>query len=833
MIPILRRAGEAHSIHMTTRHRKRHGAAHSARRLALGGGIATIAVAGLASFAAPVPVAARIVATTVAFSVVSPMVADNPTTSGDGRMVVFTAAPASADGRTSSVWLNDRGTGQLIELTLAKDGIRLGNSVLPVISADGCVVAVTTEMAFDLFRDEDRGRRWDVYRTKLKACGGTANDWELVSTVTGIDGQGQARGDVDPTQPIALSGSGSVVAYAHPFKSLSGNDDPLHRPSAIDVVDLIKLIDQPGRSTPAAGLPAEGANNGAHYLGQRTPALSGDGNIVVFSSDANSNEAVPDWVSPATGATTAPSQVFAWDRSNPDPFKAVALVSSGARGAANASALTPSVSADGRLVAFVSAANNLVASPSFAACASACPPQIYAVDRDTDANFVFDQVGTTSVRLVSRVPAAAAAAADTPIVAANGMSSSPTMSADGNTIGFATQASNLLQIQTPGGGEAGDGDLLVADLGTGKLRRAFDSPAPAPGAHAHPHLSANGRVLVADSLVADRLIGDQNITGRRVVAATLAPHLSIAQGDLGTVTVGVPGPEWYLNVVNDGPGAFVPATATSDTPDFAITGGSCLDHSPVPAGKSCSVYVLLTPSTSGPITGTLTVAEAGFGAITLTSPLMGAGGEPALVATPAGADFERTLVRATSAPTILMVANIYVGPATVSSVSVSGADPFDFAVVLNGCGNQLIMGESCPVVVAFKPIASGRRTATINVGTVAGQYTSIFLSGEGYYSPTLTTTGDARPGSRLGIGGTGLPANATVLIGWGDGAGRPTLAITDAFGAFVTDLLIPKGARSGTRTLVAQVADGTVASATVTVARSADNGPASPTWPRP
>lgn len=833
MISILRRTGEAHSIHMTRRHDPGHDAcheaAHGARRWALGGGIAAIAAVSLGWFVAPVPVAARIVATTVPFSVVSPTVADNPTTSGDGRMVVFTSAPPTADGRTSSVWLNDRGIGQLVELTKPRAGIRLGNSVLPVISADGCVVAVTTEMAFDLFRDEDRGSRWDVYRAILPACGGTPNDWELVSTITGVDGQGQARGDVDPTQPIALSGSGSVVAYAHPFKSLSGNDDPLHRPTAIDVVDLTKLIDQPGRSTAAAGLPAEAAGNGAMYVGQRTPALSGDGNIVVFSSDANSNEAVPDWVPPATGATTAPSQIFAWDRADPDPFKAVVLVSKGVRGAANAGALTPAVSADGRHIAFTSAASNLVNSASFAACGSACPSQIYAVDRDTDSNYIFDEVGATDISLVSRV----SAPRGEPITAANGMSAAPTMSADGNTIAFSTQASNLLQIQTPGGGEASDGDLLVADLGTGQLRRAFDSPAPAPGAHAHPHLSANGRVLVADSLVADRLIGDPTIIGRRVVSATLAPHLSIAEGDLGTVTVGVPGPEWYVNVVNDGPGAFVPATATSDTPDFAVTGGSCLDHSPVPAGKSCSVYVLLTPSVSGPITGKLTVAEAGFGAITLTTPLKGAGGEPALQATPSGADFERTLIGATSPPSIIMVANVYVGPSVVSSVTVSGANPFDFAVVLNGCQNVLNLGESCPVVVAFAPIASGRRTATINVGTSAGQYTSIFVSGQGYYAPSLTTTGNARPGSRLGIGGSGFPANAGVLISWGDGAGRSTIAATDGAGAFVTTMLIPKGERAGTRTLVAQAADGTIASVTLDVQRTAIAGPASASWPRP
>ncbi|CAB4857659.1 unannotated protein [freshwater metagenome] len=806
---------------------------HTGRRWALGGGFAVLAATTIGAAGAPQQVSARVVATTVPFSVVSPTVADHPTVSGDGRMVVFTAPPANADGRASSVWLSDRGTRQLIELTVPRDGIRLGNSVLPVISADGCVVAVTTEMAFDLFRDEDRGTRWDVYRTILPECGGVANDWELVSTISGINGQDQARGNVDPTQPVAVSGSGSVIAYARPFASLSGNDDPLNGPTAIDVVDLTKLVDEPGRSVQAAGLPAEAAGNGAVYVGERNPALSGDGNTVVFSSDATSGDAVPDWVLPvsngATTPATVPSQVFAWDRSNADPFTAVSLVSRGSTGPANAGATNPAVSADGRLVAFTSSATNLVNSPSLTACRTSCPAQIYVVDRDSDANFVFDEPGTTSVTLVSRVPAVT----EQPIIAADGPSSSPTMSADGNTVAFSTQSSNLLQIQTPGGGEASDGDLLVADLGTQQLRRAFDSPAPAPGAHAHPHLSANGRVLVADSLVAGRLLGDTSITGRRVVLASFTPRLAIAHGDLGTVTVGVPGPEWYVNVVNDGPGAFVPATATSDTPDFAVTGGSCLDGAPVPAGKSCSVYVLLTPSHSGLIGGTLSVAETGYGAITLTSPLKGSGGEPALEALPAGVDFDPTLVGQNSAPRIINVSNVFVGPTVVTSVGISGANPADFSITLNGCGTQIIMGQSCPVVIRFNPLASGRRTATVTVGTLAGQYTSIFVSGQGYYSPSLITTSHARPGARLGISGTGFPADATVLLGWGDGAGRTTLATTDATGAFITELLIPKGDRTGTRTLVALVADGTEAGVAVQVQRVAASGPGTASWPRP
>ena len=801
---------------------------HNGRRWALGGAGAACATVIIVGFVVPVTLSARIAPSSVPSSVISPDAGTTPSVSGDGRLVVFVAAPAQPDGRSSSVWLKDRATSILTELTVAKDGVRLGDSLSPVISADGCTVAVITEMAFDLFRDDDRGSRHDVYRLTLPACGGASGDWELVSTISGIDGQDQARGDVDPTQPPAVSTSGTVVAYARPYRSLSGNDDLTHRPTAVDVVDLGVSIDQFGRSTLAAGLPAEAPGNGATFVGQRDPALSGDGTIVVFSSDATSDEPVPEWVAPRGAESNAVSQIYAWDRSDPDPFTSVTLMSSGASGPANQSAITPAVSADGRLVSFASSATNLVASASLDACVVVCPPQIYAIDRDVDENFVYDEDGTTQLGLVSRVPNTNGS-----IVAADGASSSPTMSGDGNTVAFLTQASNLLPVQTPGGGASSDGDLLVADLITGGLRRAFDSPAPAPGAHGHPRLSANGRVLVADSLVGDRLVADSSIVGRHVVAASLTPDVSIAQSDLGTVAVGVPGPEWYVNVTNNGPGAFVPAMVTSDSADFAVTGGSCLDFSAVPAGRTCSVKLLLTPSVSGVINGVLTVSEAGFGAITLTSPLKGAGGEPALEANPAGADFEPTLVRAQSAPQIFNIANVFVGPTAVSSIAMSGANPDDFTVAVNGCVGQINTGESCPVVIVFNPTAAGWRTATVTIGTAALQYTSIFVGGQGFYDASLTTTNDARPGQRLGIGGSGFPANAAVLIGWSDGTGRSAAVFTDVKGDFITTMLIPKGERHSQRTLVAQVSAGPLASVVVDIHRATTIAPTSPAWPRP
>jgi len=143
----------------------RHG--NNRRRWSLAGVLAVTAAVVLAFPAAEQRASARIVAASVPVSIVTGSPSKTPTVSGNGRFVVYTAAPGANDGRTSSVWLDDRQTNTQVELTLPKDGVRLGDSVNPVISADGCVVVVTTEMGYDLFRDDDHGSRWDVYREIL------------------------------------------------------------------------------------------------------------------------------------------------------------------------------------------------------------------------------------------------------------------------------------------------------------------------------------------------------------------------------------------------------------------------------------------------------------------------------------------------------------------------------------------------------------------------------------------------------------------------------------------------------------------------------------------
>ena len=152
----------------------------------------------------------------------------HPSVSGDGRFVTYVGQPgggdpaaAAADPRTGTVYLTDREVGTTVELTSVPEGLRSGNSLNPVLSGDGCNVVVVTELALDVFRDDDTGDRWDVYRRRLEHCGGVEGGWELVST--GAGGGSLARDDVSTVDPPAVSALyGEDRGQVHRIQSFPG-----------------------------------------------------------------------------------------------------------------------------------------------------------------------------------------------------------------------------------------------------------------------------------------------------------------------------------------------------------------------------------------------------------------------------------------------------------------------------------------------------------------------------------------------------------------------------------------------------------------------------------
>ncbi len=585
-------------------------------------------------------------ANTVGVDVASATSGTNASMSGDGGKVVFVApssrpAPAGSPAY-QSVWLRDRSSHALTELTLPANGMRPGSSRNPVISRDGCTVVIDTEIAFDLFNDDDVGDRWDVYRTVLPGCPGAGQQpgqWELVST----DATGSAVDSVDPTQKPTVNVSGEIAAYGRTV------DDPAtHKStgrSVVDVVDLTVPLGQPGRITALPGVPAGEPTGPYTYVGQRDPVISDDGQYIAFTSDAAIAVTLPPagstaaptitgvWAAGAKPNAAATTQVYRWDRvpSDLDDALPMLLVSAGATGrAGNGSSRQPSISADGRFVAFSSVATDLRPAPA-AALAAGTPSQVYRVDFDPPQDPARPTAVVKPVTvLVSQLAGAVG----------DGGSGAPSLNATGELVGFLTGASNLTPVPPGVVAAAHAYDVLVADVDHSSIRRATARPdgSPADAGATGVQLSATGKVVTVQTITGQEVVaaGTRVAPGSQVVSITSPPELSASPLDVGTNIVGRPSAKWWTSVVNHGPSTFVPSTISSSDPAVAVTGGTCTPTVPVLPGGSCTVEVVFTPTLDGPVQSTLSLTEAGFAPASVTTTVSGLGGTPAIAAAPLG-----------------------------------------------------------------------------------------------------------------------------------------------------------------------------------------------------
>jgi hypothetical protein len=743
--------------------------------------------------------------------------------SGDGRFVAYQglpgggdAAAAASDPRTSTVYLTDREAATTVEVTVVPEGQRPGNSIHPVLAGDGCSIVVVTELALDVFRDDDTGLRWDVYRQRLAHCGATPGDWELVSSHS--DGSPVARDDVDVEDPPAVSRAGTLIAYTHPATALLDGDGI----STVSLVDLGQTIGSPGRSTPVAGMPIVSPDTAYVHAGIDQPAISGDGRFVAYRSDAASTDAVPGWGYGPVAGGPATGQVFVWDREQADPFEAVKLVSKRVDGLPTmAGASEPTLSRDGRVVAFTSGDVGL-APAVFPPCADGCPNQVYHLDRDIDANGRYDEPDRTRMTLVS------SEVATSPVVAGTAPSSQPSVTADGQLVAFVTKAPNLQPVKAAGGGAATDGDLLVADVARNTLRRLTmidGGVQPAIGAHSGPQLSDTGRTVVFDTLAAAQLVAGSP-PGRQVVTTGSPPELSLAEGDLGTTLVGFTSDEWYVAVNNNGPTTFTPSKVSVSDARFRINQelSTCALGAPVPPGGDCTVRVTFTPNAPGPVSATLTIAEDGFQAVSVSTVVRGAGGDPMLRTNPAGQAFGAVVVGQSSPEFQFDVENVSLVPTVVATVRVVGPNPDDFVVSSNRCAQRSLNPRStCSIGVTFTPTASGQRSAVVEVATETGQYTVMVPDGVGRYQPNFVLDRtEVEAGRDFGIGGNGFPPSTPVAILFGDDPASRVDIVTNSDGAFLATIPTRRSERGGDRTVVALAADGTTASAPLSVIEQFD-----------
>lgn len=164
-----------------------------------------------------------------------------------------------------------------------------------------------------------------------------------------------------------------------------------------------------------------------------------------------------------------------------------------ANGLANGDSEQPSISDNGRYVAFTSVASNL------AALATDVGYDVFLRDRDTDADGIFDEGGAVSTTLVS--------VDGTGTSSGNHFSFAPQISGNGRYVSFISYASDLGPSDTNG-----LSDVYVRDVQAGPTVRVSESSAGAEGdTDSYPGgISDNGRYVAFRSYATNLVSGDTN-----------------------------------------------------------------------------------------------------------------------------------------------------------------------------------------------------------------------------------------------------------------------------------------------------------------------------------
>ncbi len=322
-----------------------------------------------------------------------------------------------------------------------------GESLDPSLSEDGRYVAFQSE-ASNLILGDFNGVQ-DIF-VRDSQTGSTKG---ITATLFGAQGNGLS-------QAPAISGDGRFVA----FDSLASNLVPGDTNGTGDVfifdglfVTIVRVsVDSFGN---------QGTND------SRYAATSDDGRYVAFSSLASN--LVP-------GDTNGKQDVFVHDVQT-GTTERVSVDSFGNQ--ANAFSLKPSISTDGRYVAYRSAANLGTANNG--------EQDVFVHDRQT---------GTTECVSV-----------DSSGNETNGWSGEPTISGDGRYVAFCSEASNLVPGDTNG-----FRDIFVHDRQTGVTERVSIDSSGNQGNNISGYyvdsssISADGRYVAFDSDASNLVPGDTN-----------------------------------------------------------------------------------------------------------------------------------------------------------------------------------------------------------------------------------------------------------------------------------------------------------------------------------
>jgi trimeric autotransporter adhesin len=255
--------------------------------------------------------------------------------------------------------------------------------------------------------------------------------------------------------------------------------------------------------------------------------------------------------------------------------------------------------------------------------------------------------------------------------------------------------------------------------------------------------------------------------------------------------------------------------AGANPSDFAIGTGGNACGSTLGAGDICYIYVTFTPASAASFTATVQVSDNASGS-PQTSTLTGTGTAPptpAVTLAPNPVTFASQTIGVTSAATTVTLTNSGNATLTISSISITGTNPTDFASTAGSspCGGTLAAGASCTINVTFTPPAGGSFSATLSIAdNAAGSPQTVALSGSGINPADFTVS--ATPASQTVLPGGSTTYNVTVASTGGTFTNTVALTVNGlpagATGTFSNPSLTP-GSSGGTSTLTVQTGTNT------------------------
>ena len=676
--------------------------------------------------------------------------AQEPSVSADGRYVAFSSdannlGPTDNNG-LRDVYLHDRQTGDTFLVSHNLAGTDAGNrrSAEPSISLDGNFVSFSSA-ATDLVAGQPVNEETDIFIWNRNT-----GQIRLASVNAGGNTPGQFSAEPNTSE------TGRYVAYTSPTAATSMVTGGVDANNVRDVY----LWDADTNTNQLVSVTTTGAaGNRASF----DPSVSADGRFVAFRSEA-------DDLLPGVDTNGLVRDIYMRDMTG----GATILVSRGMNGAAaNGVSDSPSVSADGNFVVFSSEASNLV------------PNDTNGAVRDI---FVFNRA-TGAITLASQNQARTGSG--------NGESSEPSISQDGRFVAFTSGASDLVVGDTNGAT-----DIFLYDIVTGAMNlvSSNDAGQQGNGNSSDANVAPGGTFVAFTSAAANLDPQDGNGVADAFVATapdrqtgnTLPPTASIAQADQPPTSTG----EAFLQFVVTYADDVDLATTSFDNNDITVTlpgGGAAVAAekvSSVGSGKSAKVtYRIPAPG------GSLDPADDGQYVLNVQ-------GNQVL-------DANGNAVAAASLPAVQVTVTPPDGPDLVASIpdtlgAVVGGSKGRARVVVTNQGNQPVPRGSQMTLTLYLSTDGTVSTDDVQVATTtkrfaakptkAKRYTMRYLydapaGGPSYQLLAVADATNTITESRENNNVAAAPVNVAppfVELGTAVGAVRPTALVGRRFSLPVT-----------------------------------------------